>query len=98
MIPHGMRSRRPNLPPCPIRSAGGHPMVEPTHQWSFTARNGLTQWYGHVRLLPGHALGQWFCVDRRTGKPLWERSFSRPNSVNGVADGVIVASETQSVG
>ncbi len=73
-------------------------MIEPTPHWTFNARPTLTQWYGHVHLLPGHALGQWFCVDRDTGRLLWERSFTRPNSVSGVADDMIVATETVSRG
>ena len=41
---------------------------------------------------------QWFGVDRHTGKPLWERAYFRPNCIVGVADGVVVASETRSDG
>lgn len=62
-------------------------MIESTPHWTFTARHPFTQSYGHVHLLPGHALGQWFCVDRDTGRLLWERSFTRPDSIRAVADG-----------
>lgn len=73
-------------------------MIEPTPKWQFTAARSLTQWYGRVQLHNHHVLGQWFCLDRETGKPLWERRFHRPNTIHGVSRDVIVASEMRSDG
>src|SRR3954470_22795843 len=73
-------------------------MIEPDLIWTFGVRQRLTDGYGHVELLPHHVLGQWFCVDRATGRRAWERRFFRPNNVVGIADGVIVASEMRSDG
>ena len=73
-------------------------MIDPTPRWAYASRQDLTQWYGHVHLLPGHALGQWFCVDRANGKRLWERAMTSPNSVSGVVGDVVVATETNSSG
>jgi hypothetical protein len=73
-------------------------MFHPTPRWTFTSRFGLRQWYDHVRLLPGKVLGQWWCVDRANGTVLWERTYPRPNTIIGIAEEVIVASETRSDG
>ncbi len=73
-------------------------MVNPTPQWSVTAHYSLTDWYGHVHLLPNKVLGQWICVDRLEGKILWEKRFARPNTICGVEQNVIVASEKRSDG
>jgi hypothetical protein len=73
-------------------------MIEPIPQWIFIAQHQLTLWYGHVHLLPCHVLGQWFCVDRETSRPLWEHAISPANAVSGVTDGVIIASQTVSIG
>jgi hypothetical protein len=72
-------------------------MIEPIPRWAFTPKGTLTQSYGHVHLLPGHALGQWCNVDRQTGQPLWERKL-RANSIRDVSGDVIVATETVSFG
>jgi hypothetical protein len=73
-------------------------MVRSSPRWSVTTQRGLTQWYGHVHLLREHALGQWCCVDRGTGRLLWERRLGRPNTIRGVTEGIIIASETRSDG
>jgi hypothetical protein len=73
-------------------------MLEAMPAWTCTARYTLTQWYGHVHLLPGRALGQWLCIDRSDGHALWQKRFWRPNTIRNVADGVIIASETRSDG
>lgn len=73
-------------------------MLETSPRWTFQARYGLTDWYEHVHLLPERVLGQWCCVDRATGKRLWDRRYFRPNAVKGVGDGVIAASEWRSDG
>jgi hypothetical protein len=73
-------------------------MLEQTPVWTYTARSPLTQWYGHVHLLPSKVLGQWFGLDRADGRVLWRRWFFRPDTVVGVAGEVVVASETQSDG
>ena len=66
-------------------------MIDPSPHWEFTARYSLTKRYGHVRLFPGRVLGQWFCLDRQTGRRIWERWYFRPNAVVGVSEGVVVA-------
>lgn len=73
-------------------------MISPAAAWTFTARHPLVQWYGHVQLLPDRVLGQWVCVERSAGKPLWEKRYHRPNTVVGVSEGVIIASEMRSDG
>jgi hypothetical protein len=70
-------------------------MIEPTPQWSFDAGRAVYQWYGHVRILSDRVLGQWCCLDRETGRLIWQKNFWRPNTVRGVSEGVIVASETR---
>jgi hypothetical protein len=66
--------------------------------WIVAPEKPLTQWYGHVNLLPKHVLGQWLCIDRATGQVKWQQSFFRPNTIAGVDSGVIVASEMRSDG
>ena len=69
-------------------------MIQQEPVWSFSPRKTLTQWYGHVHLLDNHVLGQWFCLDRSSGTCFWENSFRRANTISGITDNVIVASET----
>ena len=64
----------------------------------FSSKKPLTQWYGHVHLLPDHVVGQWFVLKRSTGDPLWRHSCGRANTICGFDSGVIVASETRSDG
>jgi len=73
-------------------------MIVEEPRWRFTARDELTDWYGHVHLAEGKAIGQWFCVDVESGRRLWEHAFDGPNTICGISDGVIVATETKSGG
>ena len=73
-------------------------MISNSPAWEFSPENELVQWYGHVDFYGDRVLGQWFCLDAKSGRLLWERSMSAPNTVIGVTDGVIVASEMQSGG
>ncbi len=73
-------------------------MIVDKPTWQFTARDALTDWYGHVHLSDGKAVGQWFCVDLQSGRRLWEHTFEGPNTICGISDGVIVATETKSGG
>ena len=73
-------------------------MIVDKPSWRFTARDALTDWYGHVHLADGKAIGQWFCVDLQSGRRLWEHTFEGPNTICGISDGVIVATETKSGG
>lgn len=73
-------------------------MIEPTPRWTFASRHAVTQWYGHVHLLPNCVLGQWCCLERDSGKLVWEKRFHRPNTIRAVTDEVVVASETRSDG
>lgn len=66
--------------------------------WSVTARHQLFQWYGKVQMHGGHAFGQWICVDTSTGGLVWERKLKRPNTIVGIDQGIIVASEMRSDG
>jgi len=73
-------------------------MILKSPAWEFTSKKGLVQWYGNVDFYGNRVLGQWFCLDAKSGRLLWERSMSEPNTVVGVTNGVIIASETQSNG
>ena len=73
-------------------------MIDREPAWRFTSDRQLTQWYGHVQLLPSCAIGQWFCVDRQSGDLKWQRQHFRANSICGFDSGVIVAYEMRSDG
>lgn len=66
-------------------------MLEEKPAWRYKPRHSLTLGYGHFHLLPQHVLGQWFCVERETGKPLWDQASPEWDSILGVSEGVIVA-------
>jgi hypothetical protein len=68
--------------------------------WHVLAPSNLTRGYGHVHLLRDHALGQWICIDRHTGRILWQHHFDRPNFIRGIVDDdhVIIATELRPVG
>jgi hypothetical protein len=71
-------------------------MLDP--RWTYSNGRRLTQWYGHVDYYGPCIIGQWFVLDAETGKESWARRFRRPNTVQGVARDVIVASEMRSDG
>jgi hypothetical protein len=73
-------------------------VIDPEPHWRFVAKRSLTQWYGHVHLLPDRVLGQWLCLDRISGESIWERSIFRANTIVGIAADVIIASEMRSDG
>ena len=73
-------------------------MIDREPAWRFTSDRQLTQWYGHVQLLPSCAIGQWFCVDRQSGDLKWQRQHFRANSICGCDSGAIVAYEMRSDG
>ena len=73
-------------------------MIDPEPVWRFSSARQLTQWYGHVQLLPRCAVGQWFCLDRNSGDLKWQRQHFRANSICGIDSGVIVAYEMRSDG
>lgn len=73
-------------------------MLTESPQWTFASKRPLTQWYGHVQLLSTHVLGQWFCLDRESGERKWQRRMFRPNTIDGVESGVIVAIEMRADG
>jgi len=73
-------------------------MIRESPAWEFSSKNGLVQWYGNVDFYGDRVLGQWFCLDAESGRLLWERSMPAPNTVVGVTNGVIIASEMQSGG
>lgn len=73
-------------------------MLREDPAWTVVAKHCLTQDYGYVRLLQRHVLGQWICIERDTGRVLWEHGFRRPNEIRGIAGDVIVATEVLSVG
>ncbi len=84
--------------PCPLELRSEPMDFDVKMRWAVTARYGLHQWYGSVRILGEVALGQWICVDLQTGECLWEHRLGRPNTVAGSSQGIIVASETRSDG
>lgn len=73
-------------------------MIDREPVWRFKSDRQLTQWYGHVQLLPSCAIGQWFCVDRQSGVLKWQHQHFRANSICGSDSGVIVAYEMRSDG
>lgn len=73
-------------------------MLRDTPAWEVVARHRLTQGYGHVRLTGDRVLGQWVCLERRTGRVLWEHDFNRPSAVVGLSGDVIIATERRPVG
>ena len=73
-------------------------MIDRDPVWRFSSDRQLTQWYGHVQLLPSCAIGQWFCVDRQSGDLKWQRQHFRASSICGFDSGVIVAYEMRSDG
>jgi len=73
-------------------------MIGDRPAWTLTSNLPLTQWNGHVHLLPDKVLGQWFVAERKSGELVWQRRILRANSIRGIASGVIVASEMRSDG
>lgn len=73
-------------------------MVHETPAWRYPTQHTITLGYGYVHLLPNQVLGQWFCVERESGRVLWDRKVSAADSVIGVSEGVIIATETRMSG
>ena len=73
-------------------------MVHETPVWRYQVEHSLSLGYGHVHLLPDHVLGQWFCVQRQSGRMLWDRQVVEADSVIGVSEGVIIATEMRMSG
>jgi outer membrane protein assembly factor BamB len=73
-------------------------MVHETPAWRYQTEHSLTLGYGHVHLLPNHVLGQWFCVERESGQVLWDSPVAEADSVVGVSEGVIIATESRMSG
>ncbi len=67
-------------------------------RWTYSNPRGLTQWYGHVDYFGPYVIGQWFVLDAVSGREHWSRRWSRPNTVCGCAQDVIVATEMRSDG
>jgi hypothetical protein len=53
----------------------------------------LTRWFEHVHLLDDRIIGYWFCLDRTSGTPLWERPSLPADEIVGIEDGIIVANK-----
>lgn len=68
-------------------------MTDITEKWRYRSNRPLTKWYGNVGFYENRVLGQWVCLDRESGRLLWQHDFVRPNSVVGVSGSVIVATE-----
>src|SRR5688500_4948391 len=66
-------------------------MIDPAPRWQYVFRGGMSD--GNPRLLPNRVVGPWYCLDRATGALLWRRQFTRPNTISGIAQGVIIARE-----
>jgi outer membrane protein assembly factor BamB len=73
-------------------------MIQEKPAWTYQTDKGLNQWYGNVATYEGRVLGQWFCLDAKTGDVLWEKDMEDPNTITGVSKGIIVATTTQSGG
>lgn len=73
-------------------------MLVETPKWTFSSQKPLSQWYGHVVLLPDDVLGQWFCLARESGELKWQHNIFRANRFCGVDCGIIVADEMRSDG
>lgn len=71
-------------------------MLQP--RWTYSNGRRLTQWYGHVDYYGPYVIGQWFALDAESGEEFWSGRFRRPTTVFGMAQDVIVASETRSDG
>jgi len=67
-------------------------MVNSTPQWTFLSPR-LAYRFDQVRLLQTRVLGQWCCLNRSDGQLLWQKRFWRPNTVCGIVDQVIIATE-----
>jgi hypothetical protein len=67
-----------------------------SYRWGYKSKRSLTKLYGKVEVFGDHVLGQWFCLDRVNGKLLWESNPLRANSVVGVSDFIVVATECRS--
>ena len=65
-------------------------MLDPSPTWAFESKEPLTKWYGHVHLLADHVVGQWLCVERKSGELLWQTRQHRANTICGFDSGVIV--------
>ena len=68
-------------------------MLHAEPAWTYAPRHALTIGDGRLHLLPEHVIGQWFCLDRKSGEPLWDRAACQADDVVGVSEGVIVARE-----
>lgn len=73
-------------------------MLDPTPVWTYSRKKSLANNYNHVHLLPDHVVGEWFCVERPTGRFLWQSKLYRPDTIFAVDSGVIVATELRSDG
>lgn len=73
-------------------------MVRETPAWRYQAEHSLTLGYGYIHLLPNHVVGQWFCVQRESGRVLWDRPLAEADSIVGVSEGVIIATESRTSG
>ncbi|MCX5655135.1 MAG: hypothetical protein NTY65_10860 [Planctomycetota bacterium] len=67
-------------------------------RWTYAADHFLRHSYDPVRLLPQYVLVPWMCMRRSDGTLLWDRRIRRANTIMGIQDGVIVASEVRSDG
>ena len=73
-------------------------MVHEEPLWTYSPSRPLSIGYGHLHLLPDRVIGQWFCLDRKSGEPLWEGIPCQADDVVGVSEGVIVAQESRASG
>lgn len=69
-------------------------MIASRPAWTFTSAHGL----GNIRFLGDKVVGTWACLERESGRLIWEKRFDRPNTIIGIGAGIILASETLSLG
>ncbi len=66
--------------------------------WEHRSDRSLVQGYGHVHLFDSHVLGQWFCLERESGRLLWQGDGHGMTDISGHAHGIVVATEMVSSG
>ena len=73
-------------------------MIDSQPRWIHASKAKLTGAYDFVRVHDTAVLGRWWCRDLATGELRWETLGLAPDTIVGIGDGVIVATETRSRG
>lgn len=73
-------------------------MIAQAPAWEHRSDRSLVQGYGYVQLIGPHVLGQWFCLERSSGRLLWQGDGHGMTDVSGHAHGIVVGTEMVSSG